>query len=124
MTGSSLKPPKPGSAGSLLMMLLNSKWETDLSVLETDALEAVQESPGLLKQKVSGVITRVGKFERKKRKYCLEAVMGREWNQCSKKTWVPVLRFIVFSNKILLLQRLLRMWGSLVKTLPSKIILL
>jgi hypothetical protein len=41
------------------------------SVLETHTLEAVQQSPGLLKQKERGVNTSVGKLERKKRKIVL-----------------------------------------------------
>jgi len=36
------------------------------SLLETDTLEAVQQSPGLLKQKEKVVNTNVGKLERKK----------------------------------------------------------
>jgi hypothetical protein len=41
------------------------------SVLETDTLEAVQQSPYLLKQKDRGVKTTVGNLERKKRKMVL-----------------------------------------------------
>jgi hypothetical protein len=37
-------------------------------VLETDTLEAVQQNPGLLKQKDRGVNPSVGNLERKKRK--------------------------------------------------------
>jgi hypothetical protein len=37
-------------------------------VLETDTLEAIQQSPGLLKQKGRGVNTSVGKLEKKEKK--------------------------------------------------------
>jgi predicted aminopeptidase len=37
------------------------------SMLKTDTLEAVQQSPGLLKQKDSGVNTNIGKLEREER---------------------------------------------------------
>jgi hypothetical protein len=46
------------------------------SVLETDTLEAVQESPGLLKQTDRGVTTSAENWkQRKEICYCLEAVM-------------------------------------------------
>jgi len=41
------------------------------SLLETDTMDAVQQSPGLLKQKDRGVNTSVGNLERKERKIVL-----------------------------------------------------
>jgi hypothetical protein len=71
MTGSNLKNSKARisrfSADDASQLQLRNR----LIMLETDTLENVQQSPGLLKQKVSGVITSVGKFERKKRKIVL-----------------------------------------------------
>jgi hypothetical protein len=67
MTGSNLKTPNQGSTGSLLKIPLSSNLETD-PVLETDTLEAVQQSPGLLKQKNRGVNTSIGNLERKEKK--------------------------------------------------------
>jgi hypothetical protein len=97
----------------------------DTTSTTTEKLEAAQQSPSLLKQKDRAVITSVGNLESKKRNivYCLRAVTGGEWGQCSKKTWVTYFRYVVFSNLMLLLQRLLRMYGNLVQTLLSKIIL-
>jgi hypothetical protein len=66
MTGSNIKTPKQGTAGSLLMIHLNSNFRNTFIVLETDTLVAVQQSPGLLKEKDRGVNTSVGKLERKK----------------------------------------------------------
>jgi hypothetical protein len=40
------------------------------------------------------VNTSVGKSERVKREYCLEAVMGGECDKWFKKTWAPNLRFV------------------------------
>jgi hypothetical protein len=68
-------------------------------VLETDTLEAVWQSPGLLNQKGRGGNTSVRKFERKKKEryYCWEAVIGEEWGKRSKKTRASDLRYVVFS---------------------------
>jgi predicted methyltransferase len=65
MTGSSLKNSRARvcrfSADDASQPQLRNRF----SVLETDPPEAVQQSPGFLKQKISGVIS-VGKFERRK----------------------------------------------------------
>jgi len=63
MTGSNLKTPKQGATGSLLMIPLNTNLETD-AVCWKQTLEAVQQSPSLLKQEDRGVNTSVGKLEK------------------------------------------------------------
>jgi hypothetical protein len=56
--------------------------------------------------------------------HCWEAVMVGKFAPCIKKTLELYLTFVVFSNQMLILHRLLRIQGSLVKALQSKIIFL
>jgi hypothetical protein len=41
--------------------------------------------------------------------------MGGEWDKCFKKTWASNFKFVVFLNKMLLLQILLTKLGSFAK---------
>jgi hypothetical protein len=65
-----------------------------------------------------------GKLERKKRKIILlGSSHGRGMGQMLQENLGSRFEVCIFLNQMLLLQTLLRMLESLVKTLPSKIIL-
>jgi hypothetical protein len=91
------------------------------SVLETDTLEAVQQNLGFLKQKVKEGRSFRGNFKGKI--LLLGNSHGRGIGPMLQETLGSILKSLVFLNEMLLLLRLLRTGGNLVKALPSKIIL-
>jgi hypothetical protein len=95
--------------------------------LATNALEVGQQAPVLLKHKhreLKSFTVKTEKYKNKRKISLLGNSHGREIGPMLQENLGTNLMYVVFSNQMFLLQRLLRIQGSLVQALPSKIILL